>query len=62
MFESQKLNLKHIMNWPVTTKPWAICKAPGQTKVNSKSQFRNSLLASCPLQAETFPPQTINFV
>ena len=50
------------MNWPVTTKPWAICKAPGQIKVNSKSQFRNSLLASCPLQAETFPPQTINFV
>ena len=49
------------MNWPVTTKPWAICKAPGKTKVNSKSQFRNSLLASCPLQAETFPPQTIKF-
>ena len=24
IFESQKLNLKYIMNWPATTKPWAI--------------------------------------
>ena len=47
IFESQKLNLKYIMNWPVTTKPWAICNAPGKRKSNSKSLFRNSLLVLC---------------
>ena len=47
------------MNWPVTTKPWAICKASGKTKTNSKSLFRNRLLALCPSQPETFLPQTI---
>ena len=57
-FESQKLNLKYIMNWPVTSKPWAICKAPGKTKANSKSLFCNSLLPLCLSQPETFPPQT----
>ena len=30
IFESQKLNLKYIMNWPVTTKPREICNAPGK--------------------------------
>ena len=47
------------MNWPVTTKPWAICKASGKTKTNSKSLFRNRLLALCQSQPETFLPQTI---
>ena len=59
IFESQKLNLKYIMNWPLTAKPWAICKALGKTKANSKSLFLNSLLALFPSQPETFPPQTI---
>ena len=59
IFESQKFNLKYIMNWPVAIKPWAIYKAPGKTKANSKSLFRNSLLALWPSQPETFPPQTI---
>ena len=59
IFESQKLNLKYIMNWPTTTKPWAICKASGKAKTNSKSLFRKSLLALYPSQPETFPPQTI---
>ena len=59
IFESQKFNLKHIMNWPVAIKPWAIYKVPGKTKANSKSLFRNSLLALWPSQPETFPPQTI---
>ena len=44
------------MNWPVTTKPWAISKAPGKTRANSNSLFRNSLLALCSSQPETFPP------
>ena len=43
----------------MTTKPWAICKAPGKTKANRKSLFRNSLLALRPSQLETFPSQTI---
>ena len=47
------------MNWSTTTKPWAICKASGKAKANSKSLFRKSLLALYPSQPETFPPQTI---
>ena len=59
VFESQKLNLKYIMNWPVTTKPWAIWKAPGKTKADLKSLFCNSLLTLCPSQPATFQPQPI---
>lgn len=46
IFEIQKLNLKYIMNWSVTTKPWAICNAPGKRISNSKLLFHN-LLALC---------------
>ena len=47
------------MNWPVTTKPWAIWKAPGKTKADLKSLFCNSLLTLCPSQPATFQPQPI---
>ena len=43
----------------MTMKPWAICKTPGKTKANSNLLFHNSLLALCPRQPESFPPQTI---
>ena len=47
------------MNWPMTTKPWAICDAPGKRKPNSKSLFRNSLLALGSSLPETSPTQSI---
>ena len=49
------------MNWPVTIKPWAICNAPGTRKPNSKSLFRNSLLALCSSLPETSAPQSIEY-
>ena len=59
IFESQKLNLKYITNWPVTNKPWAICNAPGKRQSNSKPLFGNSLLGLCSSQPETSAPQSI---
>ena len=49
------------MNWPVTIKPWAICNAPGKRKPNSKSLFRNSLLALRSSLPETSAPQSIEY-
>ena len=56
--KSQKVNLKYIKNWPVATKPWAICNAPGKRITNSKSLFCNNLLALCPSQPEIPAPQS----
>ena len=59
MLESQKLSLKCIPNWPVTTKHWTICNAPGKRKSNSKSLFRNSLLVLRTSQSGTSAPRGI---
>ena len=46
------------MNFPVTTKLWAMCIVPGKRKSNSKSLFHNSLLVLCSSQPETSAPQS----
>ena len=35
-FDEKKLNLKFIMNFPVTSKPYAICGVDGETRTNPK--------------------------
>ena len=52
IFESQKSNLKYIVNWPVTIKPWPIYNALEKRASKSKSLLRNSLLDLCPSLAE----------
>ena len=38
------------MNFPVTSKPYAICGDDGETRANPKSLFRNKLKSLCPIK------------
>ena len=38
------------MNFPVTSKPYAICGDGGETRANPKSLFRNKLQSLCPFK------------
>ena len=49
-FDEKKLNLKFIMNFPVTSKPYAICGVDGETRPNPKSLFRNKLQSLCSIK------------
>ena len=42
-FDEKRLDLKHVLQWPVTSKPWAICSKVYQRRSSSKSLFRNNL-------------------
>ena len=35
--------MKQVLQWPVTSKPWAICSKVDQRRSSSKSMFRNNL-------------------
>ena len=41
-FDEKKLNLKFIMSFPVTSKPYAICGDDGETRANPKSLFQSN--------------------
>ena len=43
-FDEKRLDLKHVLQWPVTNKPWVICSKVDQRRSSSKSLFRNNLL------------------
>ena len=45
-----KINLKFIMNFPVTSKPYAICGGDGETRANPKLLFRNKLHSFWPIK------------
>ena len=42
-FDEIRLDLKHVLQWPVTSKPWTICSKVDQRRSSSKSLFRNNL-------------------
>ena len=42
-FGGKKLNLRMIMDWPVTSKPYAVAAEDGKVRSNSKTLFRNYL-------------------
>ena len=50
IFDNKSLDLRKIMEWPVTNKPWSICKEENKSRANHKSLFRNhlELLSSIP--------------
>ena len=45
-----KINLKFIMNFPVTSKPYVICGDDGEARANPKLLFRNKLHSLCPIK------------
>ena len=59
-FDEKKLNLKFIMNFPVTSKPYAICGDDGETRANPKSLFRNKLQSLCPIKPLSNTPIDIS--
>ena len=62
IFKSQKLNLKYIMNWPVTIKPWTICKAPGKLKQIQSHCFVRVYLLCANHNLKHFYPKLLNVV
>ena len=58
-FEGKKLNLRMIMDWPVTSKPYAIAAEDGKVRSNSKSLFRNYLQCLCQVKPSSNPSSAI---
>ena len=58
-FEGKKLNLRMIMDWPVTSKPYAIAVEDGKVRSNSKSLFRNYLQCLCQVKPSSNPSSAI---
>ena len=42
-YDQKKLDLRKLMEWPVTSKPWAIVNEDMKSRNNQKSLFRNEL-------------------
>ena len=59
-FDEKKLNLKFVMNFPVTSKPYAICGDDSETRSNPKSLFRNKLQSLCPIKPLSSAPIDIS--
>ena len=53
LYDQNKLDLPKLMEWPVTSKPWAIVNEDMESRNNQKSIFRNEL------QLSTNPPLTV---
>ena len=60
IFENIKLDLKYLMNWCLTSKPWMICKEYGKSRDPNKSLFRNNLLLLNPTKGTNTTPTDIN--
>jgi len=58
-YDRKQLNLRSIMEWPITSKPWAICNEQGTSRASSKSLFRNNLQKLSPQPAMSKPPEDI---
>ena len=58
-FDNQTLNLRQIMNWPVTNKPYSICSEDGKVKAYTKSLFRNKLQSLCLVAPTNFAPKKL---
>ena len=59
-FDNQTLNLRQIMNRPVTNKPYSICLEDGKVKATTKPLFRNKLQSLCPVAPKTFTPKCVS--
>ena len=56
-YENRTLNLRYIMNWPVTNKTYSTCSEDGKVnEANRKSFFRNKLQSLRPVAPIKSPP------
>eukprot|EP00112_Aurelia_sp_Birch-Aquarium-sp1_P017225 Seg3972.2 transcript_id=Seg3972.2/GoldUCD/mRNA.D3Y31 product="hypothetical protein" protein_id=Seg3972.2/GoldUCD/D3Y31 len=58
-YDSKKLDLRKIMHWPITSKPWSLCNDKGDCRGSSKSLFRNNLQLLSPTEATAITPEDI---
>ena len=59
-FDQQTLDLKLLLRWPITSKPWSICSEYSTKRSNAKSLFRNNLQLLSPIPATNNVPPDIN--
>ena len=59
-FDEKKLDLRHLLHWPVTSKPWAICSEANKKRSTGKSLFRNNLQLLSPISSMTTVPPDIS--
>ena len=59
-FDNQTLNLRQIMNRPVTNKPYSTCPEDGKVKATTKPLFRNKLQSLCPVAPKNFTPKCVS--
>ena len=59
-FDEERFELKHVLLWPVTSKPWAICSKVNQRRSGSKSLFRNNLQLISPSPCMTTVPSDVS--
>ena len=60
IFQGKQLDLKAIMDWPVTSNPWAIVNEDLKSRSNQKSVFRNMLQQISPNPPSTFVPPSMH--
>ena len=58
-FDEKRLDLKHLLQWPVTSKPWAICSKVEQRKSSRKPLFRNNLQLLSPAPSTATVPSGV---
>ena len=54
-YDEKRLDLRYIMDWPITSKPWSICNEQGEIRTTAKSLFRNNLQLLSPQPAISSP-------
>ena len=55
-YDNEKLDLRNILNYCVTIRPWALVNEDGKSRQSRKSLFRNYLQVMCPMPKTTTPP------
>ena len=59
-FDEKRLDLKHVLQWPVTSKPWTICSKVNPRRSSSKSLFVNNLQLTSPSPCLTTVPSDVS--
>ena len=49
-YDKKFLDVQYLCSYPVTSRPWAICRENEKEKVNSKSLFRNRIQKFAPIK------------
>ena len=59
-YDKKELDMRAIMEWPITSKPWAICSEKGGSRSLSKSLFINNLQLLSPVPSSSSAPINID--